>query len=131
MKPSDGWAGEWLDSQSTRVRGEINAFRRREPDCAEEFLAQLAEYSVQLKSGNLKPLFEMWMNVPSRLALEIAAKTLTQKRDIEAFSLLAEKALLTKDDVAAFDECRQYDDPFEEHRSWLRDRAYINGLPTI
>lgn len=131
MKPSDGLVGEWLDLQSARVRGEINAFRRREPDCAVEFLAQLAEYSVQLKSGNLRPLFEMWLNVPSRLALEIAAKNLTQKKDIEAFSLLAEKALLTKDDVAAFEEFRLHDDPFDEHRSWLRDRAFINSVPII
>lgn len=131
MKPSDGSVGEWLDSQSPRVRGEINALRRREADCADEFLGQLAEYSVQLKSGNLKPLFEMWLNVPSRLVLEIAAKTLTQKKDIEAFSLLAEKALLTKDDVAAFEEFRLHDDPFEEHQSWLRDRAYVNSIPDV
>lgn len=128
MKPS---TSDWLAGQSSAVQSEINAFLREHSDDGEAFLDDLAGKAPLLKRGRVRLLYECWQAVPSQLVLEIAAKSLPGRPALLAFIDLASKALLTREDALAFEDCRLADDPLEEHLSWLRNRAYQHELGAI
>ena len=88
-------------------------------------------YTSQVKRGRINLLYECWLAVPSKLALEIAATSVPSRSALLSFIDLSANALLTREDAQAFEEYRLAEDPLEEHLSWLRDRAYVQKVETI
>lgn len=119
----------WLARQHLAVQKEIEVFCRDEPDDLEAFLSALAEKdSVLPRRGLVRPLYELWCCVPSRLAFQLAVRHLHTPTAIAQYLATAEQALLDGTDVAEFEGLWRLDDPLDEIQSWLRDRAHRSKL---
>lgn len=128
---SNPFLQDWLESHSLPIQQDIHAFLRRHPEDGEEFLQDLMAYTPQVKRGRINLLYECWLAVPCKLALEIAATSVPSRSALLSFIDLSANALLTSEDAEAFEECRLAEDPLEEHLCWLRERAYMQKLAAI
>lgn len=123
MKPFT--SDDWLRSQSPAVQSEWAAWRRGvEEGEANVFLAALAAVGPSLPRGRLRLLYECWLAVPGNLAFAVACSL--KRGEIERWTMLASKALLTGQDANDFECAHELGDPLEELESWLRNRVWRN-----